>query len=133
SLRLPVRSMRPADVRPLVPVEAEPAEILKDRRLRLPGRALRVSVLNPQHEGAAAAAREQPVEQRRTGVADVEVTGGAGGKTNAHLSRSGGLRPRGPPTPSHPTAHSPRRGGPGVLAGPPLPRSAPGPTRGCRA
>jgi len=45
--------MRAADVRPFVPVEAEPAEILEDRRLRLAGRPLDVGVLNPQNERAA--------------------------------------------------------------------------------
>ena len=39
-------------------------------------RALGVGVLDAQHEHAAVAAREQPVEERRARAADVQVAGG---------------------------------------------------------
>jgi hypothetical protein len=37
ALRLTIRAERAADVRPFIPVEAEPDQIAQDRRLRLPG------------------------------------------------------------------------------------------------
>ena len=49
-LGLPVRPARPADVRALVPVEAEPAQVAQDRRFRLARRALDVGVLDAQDE-----------------------------------------------------------------------------------
>ena len=83
-LGLPVRPARTADVGPLVPVEAEPAQIAQDRRLGLARRALDVGVLDAQDERAARAARQQPVEQRRARVADVELAGGAGCEADTH-------------------------------------------------
>ena len=52
--------------------------------LPTPRRALEVGVLDAQHEGAAVAARGQPVEQRGPRVADVQVSGGAGREAQAH-------------------------------------------------
>ncbi len=83
-LGLPVRPVPAADVRPLIPLEAQPAQIADNRRLRLARRALDVGVLDAQDDGAAGTAREQPVEQRRPRVADVELTGGARCKTQSH-------------------------------------------------
>ncbi len=83
-LRLPVRTVRAADVGPFVPVEPEPAQVAHDRGLRLARRSLDVGVLDAQDEGAAGAAREQPVEQRRAGVADVQLPGGAGSEADSH-------------------------------------------------
>ena len=74
-LRLKVRRVRTGHHRPLVPVEAEPAQAVEnalDHRLRRP---LDVGVLDAQHEHAAMPARKQPVEQRRPGAADVQVAG----------------------------------------------------------
>ena len=79
-LGLAIRPVRPADVGPFVPVEAEPAQILEDARLRLARRALGVGVLDAQDERAVLAVREQPVEQRGARVADVQVAGGLGAK-----------------------------------------------------
>ena len=74
-LRLEVRGVRPADVRPFVPVEAEPAQAVDDPRDHLPRRSLGVGVLDAQHERAAMPPREQPVEERRARAADVQVAG----------------------------------------------------------
>ena len=48
-------------------------------------RALAVGVLDAQDERAAVVARQQPVEQRRARVADVQVAGRARGEADAHL------------------------------------------------
>ena len=66
------------------PVEPHPPQVLEDRRLGRARRPLEVGVLDPQDEGAARAARQQPVEERGAGVADVELPGGAGREPDAH-------------------------------------------------
>jgi hypothetical protein len=63
----------------LVPVEPEPAQIAQDGRLRFARRALGIGVFDAQDERAGGAARQQPVEQRGSGVPDVQMAGGAGG------------------------------------------------------
>src|SRR5262249_53311511 len=74
-LRLPVRPVRAADVRSLVPVELQPAQALEDRRLGrrvVPGP---VGVLDPQDELAALLAGEGQVEERLVRAADVRQAG----------------------------------------------------------
>src|SRR4051812_2402828 len=83
-LRLPVRSITAADVWSLVPLEAEPAEIVEDALLRRLRRALRVGILDAQDERAVVTPREQPVEERRTRIADVKLPGRTRGKTDSH-------------------------------------------------
>ena len=52
--------------------EAEPCEIGLDPARELLGRALAVGVVQAQDEASAGLVREQPVEDRRPGVADME-------------------------------------------------------------
>ena len=73
-----------ADIRALVPVEPEPPQVLEDARLRLLRRSLGVGVLDAQDERAVLAVREQPVEERRAGVADVQLAGRTRGESNSH-------------------------------------------------
>ena len=87
-LRLAVGAGRAADVGPLVPLEAEPAQVLQDAVLGLFRRSLGVGVFDAEDERAVVAAREQPVEQRRAGVADVQRAGRAGGETHSHRPMS---------------------------------------------
>jgi len=75
---------RALEERALVPVETHPAEAVDDRLDRLGRRALAVRVLDAEHERAAAAAGEQPVEQRRARVAHMELAGRAGSEADAH-------------------------------------------------
>ena len=74
-LGLKVRSVRSADQRAFVPVEAEPAQAVENAFDHRRGRPFGVGILNSQHEGAAMAPCEEPIEQRRAGAADVEVAG----------------------------------------------------------
>ena len=55
--------------------DAEPGEVLRDRIGEFGLRARQVGVVVAQQEAPAMAAREQPVEQRRPGVADMQVAG----------------------------------------------------------
>src|SRR5690606_13484662 len=75
ALALPVRAVRAADVGPLVPRDAEPAERVEDGPLALLGGARLVRVLDAQQELPAALLREGVVEQRDVARADVRVTG----------------------------------------------------------
>ena len=75
--------MRAADFRPLVPVETEPAQAVENAVDHFARRSLGVRVFDAQHERAAVPAREEPVEQRRAGAADVQVTRRRRGKTDA--------------------------------------------------
>jgi hypothetical protein len=76
--RLKVRAVRAADLRPLVPVEAEPAQAVEDPFDHLVRRALDVGVFDAQDEHAAEPPREKPVEKRGTRAADVQVAGRRG-------------------------------------------------------
>ncbi len=71
ALGLLVRRERSADLGPLVPVDAQPAQRSEDRVVAGLRVASQVGVLDPQHEGAAEMACESPVEQRAAHVADV--------------------------------------------------------------
>ena len=84
ALRLAIRAMAACAVGSLVPVESQPAQVVQDRPFRFSRRALAVGVLDAQHEPSALSPSEQPVEQRRAGVADVQEPGGAGGEAEAH-------------------------------------------------
>ena len=80
--------MRSADVRALVPVEAEPAQPVEDAGDHVGRRALDVGVFDAQDERAAVAPRVEPVEERRAGAADVQVTGRRGREADARAPRS---------------------------------------------
>src|SRR6202021_1952501 len=73
---LKVRPVRPPDLRPFVPVEAEPAQVVKDVVDHSRRRALHVRILDAKHEPPAVMTREEPVEERRAGAADVEIACG---------------------------------------------------------
>src|SRR5262249_16999359 len=90
-LRLPVRTMRTVDVGTLVPVEAQPAQVAGDRGFRLTRRSLGVRVLDPQDEPAALAAREQPVEERGTRIADVQLPGRTRCEPDSHALRTNAM------------------------------------------
>src|SRR5205085_1593335 len=70
-LRLHVRSDRTADVRPLVPLQSEPAQALVERLFRFRVVALAVRVLQTEDERAAAVPGEEPVEEGRPDRAEV--------------------------------------------------------------
>src|SRR5262249_55421716 len=83
ALRLEVRPARPADLRPFVPENAEPAEAVKNRLQRLRPVALSVSVVNAQNELPTEPLGEQPVERGGANAAYVEKAGRTGSETGA--------------------------------------------------
>jgi hypothetical protein len=70
-LGLSIRAVRAADVGALVPVEPEPPQVFEDARFRVARRSDRVGILDAQNERAVLAVRQEPVEQRRPGIAHV--------------------------------------------------------------
>ncbi len=70
--------MRTATVRPLVPVETQPSQVVEqasdERRFVAGG----VGVLDPQHEAAIATARSEIAEERCPRVPQMQMTGRAG-------------------------------------------------------
>ena len=73
-----------------VPLEAEPREVGEDGLLGPPGGALEVGVLDAEHEAAAVGAREEVVEERGAGAADVEVARGRRREADADGVGGGG-------------------------------------------
>ena len=94
-LRLEVGAVGAADARALVPVEPQPAQPVEDAVHHLGRRALDVGVLDAQDEGAAVPAREEPVEERGAGAADVQVAGGGGREADAWGTGGHSLVPSG--------------------------------------
>ena len=60
-----------------IPHEAKPREILADGIGKGRGRAREIGVVEAQHEAAAIAAREEPVQHGRADIADVQAPGRA--------------------------------------------------------
>ncbi len=90
ALELPVRPHRPTDLRPLVPVQRQPAQTVQDRADRVLGGALHIGVLDAQDERPTLRPGEEPVVQGGSHAADVQIPGGAGRK--AHPNPPGGSR-----------------------------------------
>ena len=74
---LPIGAMVAADIDSFIPFHPEPAERRLDIFLRFATRSFQISVFDPQNQLAAVAPGQQPIEQRRTGAADMEWTGRA--------------------------------------------------------
>ena len=98
ALHLAVRPVRAAggqaaDLRPLVPVQAQPVQAVEDVLLIGDRAARGVGVLQAQHERPAMPLGEQVVVERRPGRADMERAGGARRDAAADGGRHAGVRP----------------------------------------
>src|SRR5690349_6972003 len=76
--------MRTTHIRPLVPVQPEPAQSVDDAGHHVPRGTLGIGVLDAEDEGAAMATGVEPVEQRRPRAADVQVAGWRRSESNAN-------------------------------------------------
>ena len=72
-----------------VPVEAQPAQPLKDRLHAGVGVALNVGIVQAQHHGPAVVASIEPIEDKGPGAAHMQKAGGRGRKANARSSGAG--------------------------------------------
>ena len=88
-LRLVIRSERPAHLRPLVPVDAQPVEAVEDRLQSLLDVPLLVGVVDPQDKLPTVLPGEEPIEQGGADPADVEVSGRAAGAKRVRAMRFG--------------------------------------------
>ena len=70
--------------RPLVPADAQPAQVVNDRLLAAADRPGRVRVVDPQEHRSLLRAGEEQVGERRQGAAQVQRPGGAGGEADAY-------------------------------------------------
>ncbi len=99
-LRLKVRCVVAARAGAFIPVQAEPAQAVEDPADHLVRRSLGVGVFDAEDERAAVPPREEPVEERGTRPAYMEVpgwrrsksnTGGDHGRANSVIEPSGYL------------------------------------------
>ena len=94
-LRLIIRRVRPADLRAFVPIDAQPAQPVQDRRQRLLDVPLLVGVVDPQDELPAVLPGEQPAKKRGANAADVKISGRTGCESSADHGRGEGIGDRG--------------------------------------
>ena len=73
------------DMRAFVPVQAEPFKSIVNRSYRFFDMARPVGVFNAQNEFAAVMPRKEPVEERCSRAADVEIASRRGGETDADI------------------------------------------------
>src|SRR5947209_9601982 len=76
SLRLPIRTVRPTLLRPLIKLNSKPRQIFQQLRFESRFAAGDVGVFDAQDVGAPMLAGEEVVEEGGAGVADVEVSRG---------------------------------------------------------
>ena len=85
AIRLAVRRERSARVGTLIPIQAQPFQIIHELRFKARLTAFDISIFNAQNHRATGFAGVEPVDQRRPRISDVQLTGGRGGKANANL------------------------------------------------
>ena len=84
ALRLAIGTVVAAPLHPLIPAQTHPLEVLEDGRLGFARGPRDVGILDSEHERAARPACEQPIEEGRPRVADMQLTRGTGGETDSH-------------------------------------------------
>src|SRR5262249_10451336 len=94
-LGLPVGSTGSADIGPLVPIQTEPAQVLKNRRFRFGAGAIDVGILDAEDERTTMPARQKPVEQRRARAAHMQLPGRTWSESDAHKTSGSGFRVQG--------------------------------------
>ena len=83
-LRLVIRAERPADFRPFVPIDPNPAKTIENAADGIVDVPLLIGIVDSQDELAAVVSRQQPVEQSGPNPADVQKAGRAGGESSAY-------------------------------------------------
>src|SRR5581483_1746611 len=86
-LALDVRSVGAADVRPFVPLQAQPVQPIQNTAERFLAGALLIGILDAQDELTTVTVGKQPVEQCGARAADVHIPRRTGRKTNPHRTR----------------------------------------------
>ena len=94
---------------PFIPIQPKPPQAVEDHVDRFARVAGVVRVLHAQDERAAGVAGIKPVEQRRTGAADVKIASRAGGKTNSNTHEKNGSEKPARTLPATPPPGKPAR------------------------
>ena len=76
-LILNIRPMPTTDIRPFIPIQAEPAQIGQQRRRKVWTGPIWIEVFHTQHKAAPALARIEPGQQRRPYVTEMDRAGRA--------------------------------------------------------
>src|SRR5690606_24766265 len=87
ALRLEIGTVGAADLGALVPIQAEPAEGVEDRRGVLRRAPLLVGVLDSKYECASMPSGVEPVVERGARTADVQAARGRRGEANPGMLR----------------------------------------------
>ena len=85
AIALAIGCVRAADIGTLVPIDAEPLEIVEKLVLEARLAARKIGVLDAQHHDAAGLTGKEPVEERSAGVADVQLSRRRRSEANADL------------------------------------------------
>lgn len=72
---LHIRSKRPTQIRPFIPIDAEPSQIFIGRIGILPAAAIRIEVLHPHYEHTIGIPRPFPRLIKRSRMAHMQITG----------------------------------------------------------
>ena len=96
--------------------QPQPGEVLKQRLRMHDLAARRIGILYPQHEMPARMTRQQGAEQGRPGIAQVHLSGWAGGKAGLEHANRLHKRGKGANHTSQIAASGPRRLGPHGMA-----------------
>mmetsp|Transcript_207 Transcript_207/g.342 ORF Transcript_207/g.342 Transcript_207/m.342 type:complete len:433 (-) Transcript_207:368-1666(-) len=76
-------------VRPLVPVQAQPPEVVQHALLRLPGATSLICILNAKHKLSTFVAGLEVVEEGSAGTPHVQGAGGGRGKAHTNIAACG--------------------------------------------
>jgi hypothetical protein len=69
------------EIRPFIPIQSHPFHRFQDRSGMFIGRSLSVRIFDPEYEFTALLTGKQPIKQRGSCTADMEISGRAGWKT----------------------------------------------------
>ena len=83
-LRLIVGGVGPADFGAFIPIDAQPAKAVQDRRQGRFDVALLVGIVDPQLKLPAVPPGEEPIEERRADAADMQIARRAGSEASAN-------------------------------------------------
>jgi hypothetical protein len=85
ALGLTIGTVLPASIRPFLPEDPQPSEVLEDRLDGSIGRSLRIGIFDPQNECAFFLSGKEIVEEGGASISDMEEPGGSRGETNTNF------------------------------------------------
>jgi hypothetical protein len=86
ALGLTIGTVLPFSIRPFLPEDPQPSEVLEDRLDGSIGRSLRIGIFDPQNECTSLLSGKEIVEEGGASISDMEKPGGGRGETNTNIS-----------------------------------------------